>query len=327
MSMLSVVIPALNEQEAVGQVVEGVLAVQGALRREAGITELEILVVDDGSTDGTASAVSQVKPHDRRATIHLLSHEVSQGYGAALQDGFCQAQGDYLAFLDADSTYPPEKLPALCSALVHSRADLVIGDRMNGGPSHMPPLRWLGNAFFARLVSLLTGTPVADTSSGMRVFPRATLQALGPLPRGLDLTPAMTIRALYKQLAVCEVSIPYRERVGRSKLKIVRDGLRFFATICRETWHHMPVRLWRLAGLTLVSPVLGGLTALAAVQRCQPGSGQLGALLRSAARSLLSHLMGLALLVRALPDGVRLAQRAIAPPPGHVLQGEEEQAS
>ncbi len=239
MSKLSVVVPALNEREGIAQVLQRLLATRDALRA-AGMTELEVLVVDDGSTDGTGQVVSQLAAQvcDPSAAVRLLRHRHTRGYGAALQTGFARARGSYLAFLDADCTYPPEELPALCRRVRFSASDLVLGDRMSGGPSGMPSVRRLGNALFALLVSLLSGQHVSDCCSGMRILPVSTWHKLGPLPDGLDFTPAMTMRALERRLRLQEVAISYHERVGRSKLKVARDGLRFLRTILCETWRH-----------------------------------------------------------------------------------------
>jgi len=263
MSKLSVVIPAWNEEEAIGRVVERVLSVAGALQ-QAGIPELEVLVVDDGSVDGTARAVRQsaIRHSQPGRRVRLLQHRSNRGYGAALQTGFKAASGDLLAFLDADCTYPPEHLPELCSALTPGTA-LVLGDRLRSPASHMPALRWLGNRFYAALVSLLTGKPTVDCCSGMRVMPASTWRSLGPLPDGLDFTPAMTMRALLAGLNVAQVVIPYHERVGRSKLRLLRDGVRFLDTILREGRAGPRVRLLATLGLLAALPALS-LAALAA---------------------------------------------------------------
>lgn len=251
MVSLSVVIPAYNEEEAISDIVRRVLATRDALAA-VGISPLEVIVVDDGSRDQTAMRV-QVFPQ-----VRLLRHRVNRGYGAALKTGFSAARGDLLAFLDADGTYPPESYPQLCQAAL-AGADLVIGSRMSGAASEMPAVRRLGNWLFATLLSLVGSVPVADSASGMRVIRREVLSCLYPLPDGLDFTPAMSCRALHEKLNVTEVPICYRERLGRSKLSVVRDGLRFLRSIVWTAFTYNPVRL--LGGLGVLSLLLAAALA------------------------------------------------------------------
>ena len=107
MSVLSVVIPAYNEEQGIAEIIDRVLAIRSDLP-EVGVTDLEVIVVDDGSRDKTAEIAGQYEQ------VCLLRHKVNQGYGAALKTGFGRARGDLLAFLDADGTYPPERFPDLC---------------------------------------------------------------------------------------------------------------------------------------------------------------------------------------------------------------------
>lgn len=242
---LSVVIPAFNEQDGIVQIVERVRAVRPAL--EAGAIALEIVVVDDGSKDKTALLAAQC------ADTRVIRHLVNRGYGAALKTGFRHASGEYLAFIDADGTYPPEALPEMCGALESENAALVVGSRMSGAASEMPFMRRVGNLAFARMLSVLSGVRVQDSASGMRVIRREALPNLYPLPDGLDFTPAMTTRALNEQLKIVEVPIAYAERIGRSKLSVVRDGMRFTNTIVWTTMTYNPVRVWGIVGIALGS--------------------------------------------------------------------------
>jgi glycosyltransferase involved in cell wall biosynthesis len=246
---LSVVIPALNEQDGIADIVERVLAVREPLAA-AGVPDLELIVVDDGSTDRTAGIVASYPD------VVLLQHPVNRGYGAALKTGFARAKGDLLAFLDADGTYPPERFPQLCEAAL-AGADLVIGSRMAGEASEMPLVRRLGNKLFAGMITLIGNQLVSDSASGMRVFRREVLPQLYPLPDGLNFTPIMTTRAIHERIAMAEVSIPYRERVGRSKLSVVRDGTRYVQSIAWTALSYNPVRI--LGGLSLI---LGGIALL-----------------------------------------------------------------
>lgn len=125
MSTLSLVIPALNEGKGIGEIIRRVLAVRARLT-EAGIQEMELIVVDDGSRDRTAEVVSGFDG------VRLIQHPANRGYGAALKTGVSQARGEWLAFLDADGTYPPERLPEMCQAAMEAQADVVIGSRMSG---------------------------------------------------------------------------------------------------------------------------------------------------------------------------------------------------
>jgi glycosyltransferase involved in cell wall biosynthesis len=158
MNMLSVVIPAYNEEAGIAEIIQRVLAIKQPLA-DAGVPEFELIVVDDGSRDKTAEIASNY------SEVRLVRHRVNRGYGAALKTGFKHARGNLLGFLDADGTYPPDSFPALCSAAIEQEADLIIGSRMAGADSEMPLVRRIGNLFFANLVSLVGNHHVSDSAS------------------------------------------------------------------------------------------------------------------------------------------------------------------
>src|SRR3954463_12332961 len=197
---LSTVIPALNEENGIDEILQRVLAQRTGLAT-VGIRELEVIVVDDGSKDKTADRIRTYPD------VRLIQHSVNRGYGAALKTGLNAATGDLLAFLDADGTYPPESFPALCAAIEEHAADLIIGSRMLGNDSEMPMVRRIGNTIFAALLSIVGSRRISDSASGMRVFRKESLPILYPLPDGLDFTPAMSTRAVYEGLNMVEVPI------------------------------------------------------------------------------------------------------------------------
>jgi hypothetical protein len=263
---LSVVIPALNEEDGISGILRQVLATRDALEA-AGVSALEVIVVDDGSVDATARIVEETPG------VKLIRHPVNRGYGAAIKSGFRGATGELLAFLDADSTYPPECLPGLCAVAIRENADVVIGSRRSGTETGMPLIRRIGNLFWSSLLSLIGSEKVQDPASGMRVVWRRCLPQIYPLPDGLNFTPVMSTRSLHEGLKVVEVPIPYRERSGRSKLSVVRDGVRFFYTIVWTALQYNPARILELAGfcalaasgtigLLLIAARLRGITEL-----------------------------------------------------------------
>ena len=253
---LSVVIPAWNEEDGISNIMDRVLAVRKPLT-EAGVQHLELIVVDDGSKDGTAGIISDYVERD--SDVRLVRHSVNRGYGAALKSGFRAATGQLLAFLDADGTYPPEYFPQLSKAILDG-ADVVVGSRRSGARSEMPAVRRFGNFIWSNLLTVIAGQKVADPASGMRVFRREALERIYPLPDGLNFTPVMSTRTAHEGLRVVELPIPYKERLGRSKLSVVRDGLRFLKTILWTALYYNPVRI--LGGLGLAATALAGVLAM-----------------------------------------------------------------
>lgn len=266
-NVLSVVIPAYNEERGIAEIVERVLTTRAALA-EVGVDDLELIVVDDGSHDGTAD-IAATYPD-----VRLIRHPGNRGYGAALKTGFSQARGNLLGFLDADGTYPPDHFPDLCRVALTEDADLVIGSRMAGTESEMPLVRRVGNFVFANLVSLLGNHRVSDSASGMRVIRREALSLLYPLPDGLNFTPVMSTRALHEEICWREVPIPYKERVGRSKLSVVRDGTRFLYTIIWTALNYNPVRI--MGGIGLILGLVAAVIAAVVVGMRLSGITELG---------------------------------------------------
>lgn len=241
MTTLSVVIPAYNEEQGIAEIVNRVLAIREDLLK-IGIADMELLVVDDGSRDQTAQITSSIEG------VRLIRHPVNKGYGAALKTGFSNARGELIGFLDADGTYPPEYFPLLCQQILKGD-DLVIGSRMAGADSKMPLTRRVGNLFFANLLTLIGRQRVSDSASGMRVFKREVMELVYPLPDGLNLTPVMSARALHENIRMSEVAIPYSERLGRSKLSVIRDGTTFLQSIVWTVMNYNPVRIFGLIGM------------------------------------------------------------------------------
>lgn len=241
MTVLSIVIPAYNEENGIKEIADRVLAVVPALK-EAGVNQLELLVVDDGSKDRTAEVAERIPG------VTMIRHPRNKGYGAALKTGFSKSNGELIGFLDADGTYPPEYFPQLCRSALNG-SELVIGSRMAGENSEMPTTRRIGNFFFANLLSILGRQKVTDSASGMRVFKREILGQIYPLPDGLNLTPVMSTRALHEGIKIEEIPIPYSERVGRSKLSIVHDGRIFLQSMIWTAMSYNPVRILGLIGL------------------------------------------------------------------------------
>jgi glycosyltransferase involved in cell wall biosynthesis len=268
MTALSIIIPAYNEQDGIEEIVHRVLCIRDPLR-SIGIEGFELIVVDDGSKDNTAEITESIQG------VRLVRHSVNRGYGAALKTGFSQAGGDLIGFLDADGTYPPEYFPMLCKKAMNG-ADLVIGSRMAGETSEMPFTRKLGNWFFANMISLLGRQRVSDSASGMRVFKREILEKIYPLPDGLNLTPIMSTRAIHEGVTLAEVPIPYSERLGRSKLSVVRDGSVYLQSITWTVMTYNPVRILGMIGVICVG--FAALVALGVLLARLSGVTSLGAI-------------------------------------------------
>jgi glycosyltransferase involved in cell wall biosynthesis len=241
---LLIAIPALNEEESIESIIMRSLAARDNILANAPVTEVEITVISDGSTDHTVELASRYT--DR---IKLIVFEKNRGYGAAIKEAWNQSNADLLGFLDADGTCDPAFFGPLCKTLATERADIVLGCRLNPD-SKMPLVRRLGNVIFASLLSLFSSQRVRDAASGMRVVGRRSLPQLMPLPDGLHFTPAMSARAvLNNELKIVEVPMPYHEREGESKLRVAKDGLRFLRVIMEAAFLYRPSRPLGIIGL------------------------------------------------------------------------------
>ncbi len=226
---VSVIIPAFNEGDGVGNVVGQVL---GTLR-SAGI-ECEVIVVDDGSTDGTADAAG-------RAGAEVLRHGSNRGYGAALKTGILAAKHDLIAITDADGTYPIARLPELVQ--IAATADMVVGSR-TGENVHIPMIRKPAKWALNQLANYVTKSKIPDLNSGMRVFWRtAALQYFNLLPNQFSFTTTITISMLCDRYAVKFVPIDYHKRTGRSKI-VPWDAGTFLVLIMRIAVLFKPLRVF-----------------------------------------------------------------------------------
>lgn len=244
---LSIVIPALNEEEAIGSTIERTLSARQHIISNSPVKEVEIIVVSDGSTDRTVKIASSYKE------VNLIIFEENRGYGAAIKYGFEESTGELVSFLDADGTCDPKFFATLCTILINKHASVALGSRL-GPESKMPAIRRLGNRFYAMVLSILSNRVVTDTASGMRVIRRDILHQLYPLPDGLNFTPAMSSRVLMDdRLTIVECPMQYEERIGASKLNVFHDGFGFLRTICEMTFMWRPAKLFITAAVAFLA--------------------------------------------------------------------------
>lgn len=230
---LTIVIPALNEEDAIAGTIGRCLEARRQIKDRAGLEDIEIIVVSDGSTDRTAEIAQGFDE------VQVVVFEKNRGYGAAIKEGWLRGKGTLLGFLDADGTCDPLYFAEMCRVSIAESADVVLGSRM-GKESRMPRIRRLGNQIYALLLGFLVGRRITDIASGMRVVKRSSLPALYPLPDGLHFTPSMSARALLNHLRVVEIPMTYSDRIGRSKLNVLKDGVLFLKCIFESVLCYKP---------------------------------------------------------------------------------------
>lgn len=225
-NVLSIVLPCFNERAAVRPLVEGLIRRWEVLRAAASVDDLEIIVVDDGSNDGSAEELAGFSGWAR-----ILRHPQRRGYGAALKSGFAAATGEFVAFLDLDMTYEPLDLGPMLADLRARDLAVVIGNRLHDMRG-MPLTRRVGNFLFRATIQASFGRQVADSCSGIRIVRASYLRYFQQgLPDQLNYSLAMTLATLRLGLPFAESPIRYYRRLGESKLNVLRDGLAFFWTI------------------------------------------------------------------------------------------------
>ncbi len=240
----SIVIPAYNEAESIEQTIDQIKAIEG---------DFEVIVVDDGSTDGTADLIDD-------SEVVLIRHSANRGYGAALKSGIRRASSDTIVITDADGTYPIDRIMNLVDIYHQEKADMVVGARI-GKEAAIPLIRRPAKWCINKLANYLTRTRIVDLNSGLRVMNRQVVNKyLKLLPDGFSFTTTITLAMLCNGHPVVYEPIVYYSRQGKSKIRPIQDTLNFIQLILRTVLYFDPLRIFvplatpiLLAGLGLVA--------------------------------------------------------------------------
>ncbi|KAA5544189.1 glycosyltransferase family 2 protein [Adhaeribacter rhizoryzae] len=221
---LTIIIPAYNEAATIGPVLETITQ----LKLNASVQK-EILVVDDGSRDGTTARIQNFIQEYTGENIQLIRHEQNRGKGAAIRTGIKLATGDCIIIQDADLEYDPEEINILLEPVLKGKADVVYGSRFQGGQAHRVLFYWhsVGNKFLTFLSNMFTDLNLTDMESGYKLFRREMLQNINLQENGFGFEPEVTAKmARIKGIRVYEVGISYYGRTYEQGKKINwRDGI------------------------------------------------------------------------------------------------------
>jgi glycosyltransferase involved in cell wall biosynthesis len=238
---VTVVLPAFNE---VGHIRAEVDRISAALKDSP--YSFEILVIDDGSSDGTAEAVEGLP------FVRLLRFPVNRGSGTARRIGSMQARGRYVAWTDADMTYPNERIGEFVAHLEDSYADQVVGARTSEQGSYKAlrvPAKWL----IRRIAEYLAQASIPDLNSGLRVFRKDVARPyLGLLPPGFSCVTTITLAFLANGHVVDYLPIDYQQRAGRSHFRPVTDAYRYILQVLRMITFFEPLRVFGPVALSLL---------------------------------------------------------------------------
>ncbi len=230
---LSIVLPARNESTPIGGVIERIRALLPAA---------EIVVVDDGSSDGTGEAAAA-------AGARVVRHPCSKGNGAAIKTGARAASGEVIVFMDADGQHDPADIPVLLARL-NEGYDLVVGARQAGSQASIG--RGLANRLYNRLASYMTGHNVADLTSGFRaVRAEKFREFLYLLPNGFSYPTTSTMAFFRAGYSVAYEPIHAARRVGKSHIRPLHDGVRFLLIIFKIGTLYSPLKLFAPTAATL----------------------------------------------------------------------------
>jgi glycosyltransferase involved in cell wall biosynthesis len=219
---LSIIIPVFNEQKTILEILDRVRAV------EIPNFKKEIILVDDGSTDGTREKIAKAKLKD----VKIFLHKVNQGKGAAVKTGISKASGDYIIIQDADLEYNPKSIKNLTAAIVGDKS-VIYGTRLNRMPhlkkeekKHLFILHYFGNRFLSLVTSVLYGQWITDMETCYKLFPKTAVSKMKINARGFEFEPEITSKLLKRGYKIKEVPIVATPRgydEGK-KLHTIRDG-------------------------------------------------------------------------------------------------------
>lgn len=246
---LSIIIPAYNEALTIGAVLEKIREV-----RLIGRVGKEVIVVDDGSKDGTADIVKAFKEKYPELNILYLSHRVNSGKGSAIHTGIRRATGDFLLIQDADLEYDPEEYNNLLRPALKGHADVVYGSRFMGGSPHRILFFWhsIGNRMLTFLSNACTNQNLTDMETGYKLFRTSLIKSLQLREKRFGFEPEVTARiGAIPGVRIYEVGISYYGRTYKEGKKIKwRDGIRTVFCILkyarfarRNTQTHLPIKV------------------------------------------------------------------------------------
>ena len=224
---LSIIMPVYNEAPTVGEVVRRVLALP---------LEKELIVVDDGSTDGTAAVLEECAGPG----VTAIRLERNRGKGAAIRAGLERASGDHILIQDADLELSPEEIPRLLQALDEGHGPVVYGSRFLQGRGQAGRLNYLGNRLLTSFANLLYGRGLTDISTAYKLFPRSLVGRLDLRSERFEFCPEITAKLLRLGLAIHETPVAFTPRSVRNgkKIRYLRDGL-------RAGWALLRWRFWK----------------------------------------------------------------------------------
>lgn len=236
---LSMIVPVYNEREGLQIVIHDLLEILQTMD-----TPSELIVVDDGSNDGTSEIMDDI------SGIKVIRHDLNQGYGAAIKTGMKQAKYDLIGITDADGTYPNEKIPELLAET--TRYDMVVGARV-GKDAKIPLIRKPAKWILAQIANYLTQQKIPDLNSGLRIFRKEVAgKFMNILPNRFSFTTTITLAMLSNNYQVLFVPITYHPRKGQSKIRPIHDTINFLQLIIRTILYFDPLRIFLPIGLSLI---------------------------------------------------------------------------
>jgi len=219
--LLSIVMPAYNEAQSVEITIDRVLALP---------IDLELIVVDDGSRDGTREILSKLK----RPNLRVIFHEKNRGKGAAVRTGFEAAQGQYVTIQDADLELDPKQIPGLLQPLLDDEADVVYGSRFIYGYKHMRWISSFANWFLTKFTNILFGIRITDMEACYKVFPTELVPKLALKGDRFDFEAETTAKFARLKLRIVELPVTYNPRRFLEGKKInYRDGIEAIWTLLK----------------------------------------------------------------------------------------------
>jgi glycosyltransferase involved in cell wall biosynthesis len=222
-STLSVIMPVFNERATVAEIIRRMRAV------DLPVT-LQVIVVDDGSSDGSDKVLRAVED----STVRVISHKQNRGKGAAIRTGMEVATGDLLLIQDADLEYDPDDWPRLLDPILKGKARVVYGSRFTGERKNMMPLHWFGNRLLSLVTNMLYSSTLSDMETCYKLFDAQAIEGMTIVSDRFDFEPEITAKVLRRGHRIYEVPISYAGREADEGKKITwRDGFSALVALVR----------------------------------------------------------------------------------------------